>query len=121
EGNLFTADAVGVEIVTLTPADQVGGIDLGGGSQGSRGGNDFRSFTAPATGTAAAIVLDTVAPLAPAQTVSAKANLFAVANPQTVVSVSSSSVGTSVDTSGNLTGNAAFVQTLYEQFLHRVG
>jgi hypothetical protein len=65
EGNDFHNSTIGVSI-----GGGPGNIDMGGGPLGSRGGNDFRGFVAPATATAAAIVLT------PSGTVVAKQNIF---------------------------------------------
>ena len=45
QGNDFHDNAIGVNVLA-TGAGALGGIDLGGGSRGSLGGNNFRSFTA---------------------------------------------------------------------------
>jgi hypothetical protein len=97
----------------------VTGIDLGGGSQGSKGGNNFRGFTAAASATSGAIVTTASAGDGP---VTAVANLFGVANPETVIfDHGDMAVIADVNAAGNLTGNAAFVQALYLEFLHRTG
>src|SRR5262249_58164903 len=54
QGNDFQGDKIGVKI----SGNSIAGIDLGGGSQGSLGGNNFRSFTSAATATSGAIVTD---------------------------------------------------------------
>ena len=84
------------------------GIDLGGGSQGSLGANNFRGFV-PGIGYAINNGLGLV---------QAQMNLFSVADPQTVIYD-----GGAMDTvaTNPLTGNAAYVQTLYLDFLHRAG
>jgi hypothetical protein len=107
QGNDFHGVSVGVKI--LAGANSVAGIDLGGGSQGSLGGNDFRSFTAPATGAVFAT--------GTAGTIEAQNNIFAVSNPQTVITATG---GVTVKATA-LTANAAFVQTLYLDFLRRTG
>ncbi len=86
------------------------GIDLGGGSQGSHGANNFRS-NVPGSSFAVSIA----AALGPVQ---AQMNLFGVADPQTVLDNGGSS---NVIVKNALTGNAAYVQTLYLDFLGRVG
>src|SRR5205807_2110849 len=54
--------------------------------------------------------------------VSARMNLFAVPNPETVIfDQADSGTLANVDASTPLTGNAAFVQALYLEFLHRAG
>ncbi|CAN5418006.1 hypothetical protein BH10PLA2_BH10PLA2_27750 [soil metagenome] len=95
------------------------GIDLGGGALGSLGGNNFRSFTAPSDGASGAIV----AVGGPnTTTIPAQKNLFGVANPETVI-FDKADDGTRADinAANNLTGNAAYVQVLYHDFLHRTG
>jgi hypothetical protein len=109
-GNDFR-DAIGVNIDAFNNSS-IAGIDLGGGSQGSLGGNNFRSFTAAASPAAAAIIAT-----ATAGTIQAQHNIFAVSNPQTVISATG---GVSVNTTA-LSGNAAYVETLYLDFLHRTG
>jgi hypothetical protein len=110
QGNDFNSNQVGIKI--FAGSNSITGIDLGGGSQGSVGGNNFRSFTAAATPSAAAIFTD-----ATTGTIQAQNNLFAVSNPQTVISASS---GASVNATA-LSANAAFVDALYEDFLKRPG
>jgi hypothetical protein len=56
-------------------------VDLGGGSLGNTGGNDFRSFTT-ATATSYAIGLFNVAST---YSLDAKSNLFSVGDPTTVI------------------------------------
>ncbi len=53
EGNDFHNNAIGI-LITGDGA-HAGNIDMGGGSLGSKGGNNFRSFTANATASHAAI------------------------------------------------------------------
>lgn len=122
EGNDFALNKVGVKITTL--GDTVANIDLGGGSQGSVGANNFRSFTAAATSSKGAIVCAEL-PASTLVVVNAKKNLFSVANPKTVIWDSSDnavpSMYPAVVTNNQVTGNAAYVQALYQQFLHRVG
>lgn len=120
EGNDFHFNAIGVLITRSHATDLASGIDLGGGSLGSRGGNNFRGFTATATATAGAIV--EAASFSTAQTIKARSNLFSVADPARVVRDSGDIGGSAViDTGDNLTGNAAFVRTLYLEYLHRSG
>jgi hypothetical protein len=122
EGNDFHNLIFGVVVATsFTPNNNndTSGIDLGGGSQGSLGGNDFRSFTVPANISEAAILDEA---LSTQGTIQAQHNLFSVSDPSTVIFDHSSNpnLGTVVSTN-NLTGNAAFVESLYLQFLHRAG
>ncbi len=116
EANLFGENRVGVKI---SGTDGGGGVvDLGGGSLGSAGGNNFRSFSLAATATSGAIVTAN----GNGPTVQAQNNLFVVADPESVI-YDLQDVGgiANVVATGNLTGNAAFVQSLYVQFLHRAG
>jgi hypothetical protein len=110
EGNDCHGDKIGISI--SAGANSVSGIDLGGGGQGSLGGNNLRSFTAPATSTSGAIVSD-----ATSGTIEAQNNIFGVNNPPTVIqSVSGGTVNATA-----LSANAAFVDGLYEDFLKRPG
>src|SRR5260370_1462846 len=93
-------------------AKSLPGIDLGGGSQGSVGGNNFRSFTAAASSSAGAVVTN-----ATSGTIQAQNNIFAALNPQTVISATS---GASVNATA-LSANAAFGDVPYEDFLKRPG
>ena len=110
QGNDFHNNQVGVKITA--GANSIAGVDLGGGSQGSVGGNNFRSFTAAATTSAAAIFTD-----ATTGTIQAQNNIFAVSDPQTVISATS---GAGVNATA-LSANAAFVDVLYADFLKRPG
>lgn len=110
QGNDFHNSQVGIRIVA--GSNSIAGIDLGGGSQGSVAGNNFRSFTAAASSSSAAIVTD-----ATTGTIQAQNNIFAALNPQTVISATS---GASVNATA-LSANAAFVDVLYEDFLKRPG
>jgi hypothetical protein len=119
QGNDFHFNAIGVLIFRSHATDLASGIDLGGGSQGSQGANNFRGFSA-ASASAGAIV--EASSFSTAQTIFAQGNLFSVANPKTVIRDSASvGGGAAVNAAGNLTGNAAFVETLYLEYLHRVG
>jgi hypothetical protein len=112
QGNDLHNNQIGVQVTGAT--GPVGGIDLGGGTQGSLGGNNFRGFTAAATPTAGAIVVTGVA--GAQGTVHAQHNLFAAGvTPGAVVS----DPGGNLDLGNPLTGNAAFVADLYEDFLRR--
>jgi hypothetical protein len=111
QGNDFHTNKVGVRV--SAGASSVANVDLGGGTQGSLGGNNFRGYTAAATATTGAITTTHTTGAMQAQN-----NIFSVANPQTVIF--KAAAGT-VNTTGQLTGNAAFVQSLYNQFLRRTG
>jgi hypothetical protein len=117
-GNDFHGNRAGVLIqpASGTSAAPLAGIDLGGGSQHSVGGNNFRTFNAAGTATSGAIVLSNIA--AGQGTVSAQRNIFANnVTPRNVVW----DPNNQVDLTNTLTPIAAFVQTVYEQFLHRAG
>ncbi len=128
QGNDFHNDQIGVQLNTGNIDDRghridngIVTLDLGGGSLGSLGGNDFRGFTAPATASSGAIVLNT---LSPAQkVVTAQMDSFAAGvDPKSVTWDGSKSAGLpNVDESNNLTGNAAFVAALYADILKRAG
>jgi hypothetical protein len=114
QGNDFHGNGIGVLI--YNGGGSASGIDLGGGSQGSRGGNDFRSFTGTATSSAGAIVTQS----GTTGILSAEHNIFSVVTPSAVTYQGGASIPSSINTT-NLTGNAAFVETLYNDFLHRAG
>jgi hypothetical protein len=111
EGNDLHGNIWGVSI-GANSAGSMAGIDLGGGSQGSRGANNFR-------GDPTAIYIFASASQGP---ISAHMNIFGVADPSTVIHDHHvDSTLASVVSSSHLTGNAAFIETLYLDFLHRTG
>jgi hypothetical protein len=113
EGNKFVQGAIGVAIDAALPNS----IDLGGGATSSLGGNNFRIFKQPATSTSGAIVVAVIS-----TPISARFNLFGTADPETAV-FDNGDNGSLADvvTTDSLTGNAAFVQALYLEFLRRAG
>jgi hypothetical protein len=118
EGNDLHTNKIGI-FISGSLAGSATGIDLGGGSQGSLGGNNFRSFSAAASATAGAIVTTVLAADGP---VSAQLNIFGVPSPDTVIFDQTDVAGNAkVNSAVNLTGNPAFVQTLYTEFLKRPG
>lgn len=118
EGNDFHFNAIGVNILAGGGAS-VANLDLGGGSQSSLGGNNFRSFTGAATTTSGAIVVSAATAAGP---INAQMNLFGIATPETVIfDQNDNGALANVVATGNLTGNAAYVQALYLEFLHRAG
>jgi hypothetical protein len=128
QGNDFHNDQIGVQLITGSIDDRghridngVVTVDLGGGSLGSLGGNDFRGFTAPATASSGAIVLTTFS--SAQKVVTAQKESFAAGvDPQSVVWDGTKSAGLPIiDESNNLTGNAAFVAALYADLLKRAG
>ena len=119
EGNDLQDNRIGVEIAGQGMAT---GIDLGGGTLGSKGGNNFRSFTGQAglVSNGGAIFVSNVA--ADRGPISALANLFSVADPETVIYDAGDDPTLANVQAGNaLTGNAAYVQALYVTFLKRPG
>jgi hypothetical protein len=119
QGNDFHGNTVGVFI--NGDGTNAGTIDLGGGSLGSLGGNDFRSFTGTGTLTAAAIVLANTSSTA---VVSAPNNIFRNGvSPETVLDdgVDGSATGTGEINTNALDNAHAFVQTLYNNLLGRTG
>jgi hypothetical protein len=90
----------------------VAGIDMGGGTQGSKGANDFR-------GDPAAIQ---VFAHSTQGSIQAQMNIFGVADPTPFIyDYHNDSTLATVVASNPLTGNAAYVETLYLDFLHRTG
>ena len=113
QGNDFHNNAIGVSYTgnggsTIT-------TDLGGGTLGSLGGNDFRGFTTSGSLTNAAIVLQGVGTGA---VLTAHSNSFAptVTPPKVVFAATGS-----IDVSQSLTTKQAFVQALFNNFLQRTG
>jgi hypothetical protein len=113
EGNVFGVNQHCVKIDSV--GGSVSGIDLGGGTLLSKGANNFRGITA-ADG-----AIDVTSPAATGS-ISAKGNLFSVADPESVIhDHHDDSTLASVLVANSLTGNAAYVEALYLDFLHRVG
>jgi hypothetical protein len=113
EGNDLQNDGIGIQISEdQGQPGSVAGFDLGIGLQGSLGANDFR-------GDKTAIDAEADLALGP---VTAEMNIFGVTDPATVIhdnrTVPTLAV---VDGSSPLTGAAAYVETLYLDFLHRAG
>jgi hypothetical protein len=120
EGNDFHNNKFGA----VVGAEDATDIDLGGGTQGSLGGNDFRGFTPSASLSVfnGAISASNFASTPSPVPIDARFNLFSVGDPGTVIfDHAHDATLPSVDAGGSLTGNAAFVQSLYLQFLHRAG
>jgi hypothetical protein len=111
EGNDLHGDGIGI-FIGIGFGGSAAGIDLGGGAQGSMGANNFR-------GDATAIVVEAPPTAGPIQ---AQNNIFGVADPETVILDHhvDQKLATVVATNP-LTGNAAYVETLYLDFLHRTG
>ncbi len=110
QGNDFRGDTYGgVEIQDSQSTGPIGSIDLGEGSLGSLGGNDFRVIY---SGTA--IGLSGLS--ASSGLVGAQNNLFSGTAASAVTDPNKNLVlGTPIS------ANAAFVTTLYRDFLHRAG
>jgi hypothetical protein len=90
----------------------VTGFDLGGGPQGSMGANDFR-------GDSTAIYASAFTADGP---IDAQMNIFGVLDPTTVIyDQHDNPTLAPVVWNNPLIGNAAFVETLYLDFLHRTG
>jgi hypothetical protein len=109
EDNDLHGNGVGIYIAAGNDGS-VTGIDLGGGTQGSLGANNFRGDTFAITTTASA---------GPIQ---AQMNIFGVTDPATVIyDHKNNPTLAAVVATSPLTGNAAYVDTLYLDFLHRSG
>jgi hypothetical protein len=109
EGNDLQGNQIGVGIYS---AGVVAGFDLGGGPQGSMGANDFR-------GDPTAIYTSAFTAGGP---IDAHMNVFGVDDPTTVIYDQHDNPAlAAVIWSNRLGGNAAFVETLYLDFLHRTG
>jgi hypothetical protein len=116
EGNDFNGNKIGV--LLNGNGTSLNGVDLGGGATGSLGGNNFRTFTAAATGNSGAILVQAVG----TAVVQAQKNLFSSVGPATVIRDQADLASLSLVNAANpLTGNAAFVQALYTRFLKRTG
>jgi hypothetical protein len=109
QGNDFNNNAIGVEYASAGGTSIA--TDLGGGSQGSAGNNNFRGFSNAASVTNAAIFIHGTAGTA---MLSARNNAFGVSNPATVVQTSAN-----IDTTNPLTTSQGFVQSLYHDLLGR--
>jgi hypothetical protein len=112
QGNDFHDNKIGVFIGGPGSAAS---IDLGGGTQGSLGQNNFRSFT---FGTASSAAISVESVTGSQNSLSAQHNLFAngVTPANVVFDGSSTQV---LNVAGALTGNAALVATLYNEILKR--
>jgi hypothetical protein len=113
EGNDLQNDSIGIQINQGEgQPGSVARFDLGVGMQGSLGANDFR-------GDATAIDAEADLALGP---ITAEMNIYGVADPTTVIQDNNTHPGLAVvDASSPLTGAAAYVETLYLDFLHRAG
>jgi len=126
QGNDFHGNYVGVEISGDGTSAET--VDLGGGTLTSTGGNNFRDFMASGTANGVfAVYLDGTNA---STTVSAKNNIWGVADPNAVnkdgthnTNAGGGPTGTGLVDVGamQLTANEQFVQTLYHDFLGRTG
>jgi hypothetical protein len=114
QGNDFHNNAIGVNY-TGAGGSSIS-TDLGGGILGSRGGNNFRDFTAGGNINAAAIVMTKVGAGA---VLFARSNMFP-GDGQSASSVVFASPGI-IDVSSPLSNKQAFIQVLYTDFLGRTG
>lgn len=114
EGNDILTASIGIFVngsgIPLTD------VDLGGGTQGSAGGNNFRFQKTAASSSAATIVTSGLN--GPVQALN---NIFgAIGAEASIFDFDDDSLRPNVVATGSLTGNAAFAQGLYVRFLHRV-
>jgi hypothetical protein len=114
QGNDLHTNQFGVYIAG--PAGTLTGIDLGGGSQGSLGDNDFRSFTTADSPATAAIALAGIS--ASQGMVQAQENMFALGIAP--ISVVGDPQG-NLNLANALSPSAAYVASLYNRFLERPG
>ena len=113
QANNFLGAGIGVSIETKGLS--LANIDLGGGTEGSEGANNFRFARTPATSDAAAIAVG-----AGSGSVQAQNNLFSNLGAEAeVLDKNDDSTLADVVTTGSVTGNAAYVQALFGRFLHR--
>jgi hypothetical protein len=112
QGNAFHQTQVGIEIVG--DGLHAGTIDLGGGSLGSSGGNDFRGFTGTATVNSAAVTVT----MADETSISAQHNLFtAGVAPNSVFWDPAGDIGPTQA----LEPGRSFIQSIYNLVLGRTG
>jgi Domain of unknown function (DUF4214) len=114
QGNDFHNDTIGVQVVG--DGAHAGNIDMGGGSLGSLGGNDFRGFGLPTSLTKAAIVVSS----ATDGVVAAEQNIFSSGVTPSTVTFAGSGGGFS-DVLNPLSSQRASVQALYNEVLGRTG
>jgi hypothetical protein len=114
ENNDLADNPIGV-FIDPAKGGSMAGIDLGGGNQGSLGANNFRNDSV-------AIFCAAAQANGPIQ---AQGNIFGVDDPGTVIHDNQNDPKLAsvvwTGTTGPLTGNAAYVATLYLDFLHRTG
>jgi Domain of unknown function (DUF4214) len=114
-GNDLVDNLSGISLIgNASFPDAFGTIDLGGGSLGSPGGNDFHGFTG---GGHFAIRTLTLGGVPTSATITARDNIFSASKPATAVQANQGVI----DVSQPLSANQAFVDRLYANFLERPG
>jgi hypothetical protein len=115
-GNDFVRNLTGISINgdDTSSSTAFGTVDLGGGSLGSLGGNDFHGFTGNSGGFA---IQENNAGTSNSDTILAQQNVFSVSDPNTVVDAPDATV----DVSNPQLTAVGFVQTVYTNYLHRAG
>jgi len=111
EGNRVRG-ALGVSL--QSSGASLSNVDLGGGTQSSLGGNNFRVYTAAAGNANGAIRTGTGA-----GNVSAEGNLFSVAPEFVIYDANDDATRFNVDAFPSQSGNEAYVAALYSRFLRR--
>ena len=116
QANDFLGAGIGVSIEPN--GFSLANIDLGGGTEGSEGANNFRFARTPATSDAAAIAVGSGS--GSTGSVQAQDNLFSHLGAEAeVFDKNDDSTLADVVTTGSVTGNTAYVQALFGRFLHR--
>jgi len=122
QGNDIHGNNIGVHIIGDGRAQPIAHVDLGGGTLGSLGGNNFRGFTATGQLFAGAIVLDNTNA---STTIPAQKNIFQTGvDPSTVIDDGTHGGHTgsgTLDVSQPLSSGRSFVQTLFNDLLGRSG
>jgi hypothetical protein len=116
EGNDFHNDPV-VGVAVIGDSASAGTIDMGGGTLGSLGGNNFRGFAPPVDQFKAAIEIVN----APNEVVAARNNIFSAGVDPADVVFSGPGGGGSADVSNPLSSQRASIQALYNEVLGRTG
>jgi hypothetical protein len=118
QGNDLTGNSTGV-LIDIGNGGSVAGIDLGGGAQGSMGGNDFRGdYDGSFWSGNRAIWVSALTAAGPIQ---AQANILGGDPAAAIHDYNSDPTRAAVNGSNYLGGNAAYVESLYLDFLHRTG
>jgi Domain of unknown function (DUF4214) len=118
QANDFHNNVMGVKVIVLSTSANLT-VDLGGGQSGlvgnSLGANNFRGLGAASASQGPIVVLGT-APVSPVA-ITARNEIFGSATATSFIGINN----VAVDTANPLTGNAAFVESLYVEFLKRTG